>query len=295
MCMQADVAATGLGASGAPSKFSAAGSGVGPASAEAAARWGPTRGRGSNIDGMHASRQDEDIEDMRPTAFQQVQSRAEDIVCLRNSRQYVTRQQMPMSGSSNGGSTKAAPPPPPPPAAVASPPSIAPPSGSPPGAGNTVAAAPSDSQKELIHQLLNLAVKQINSVNASIGKDTDTPKGTSRDAEDTDVAKTTNGDARRDLPPPSNPNVQGTPRKGAWDSDLDSLAQASPKLPHGAARRSEHDELPQRYQRSAVESGRDVDVDLTGSQRLGLMDSEWLPQRGSTTSGQGARRSSSDS
>mmetsp|Transcript_27727 Transcript_27727/g.52174 ORF Transcript_27727/g.52174 Transcript_27727/m.52174 type:complete len:1142 (+) Transcript_27727:67-3492(+) len=56
-----------------------------------------------------------------PTAFQQVQSRAEDIVCLRSSQRYITRQQMPMSGTAPAASDPS----------VAPPPAAAPPASSP--------------------------------------------------------------------------------------------------------------------------------------------------------------------
>jgi len=71
-----------------------------------------------------------------PSTFQQVQSRAEDIVCLRSSQRYVTRQQTPLVGAV---------------------PSQKPPTSDTEGAKR-------EPQKELVEKLLYLAVKQINSV-----------------------------------------------------------------------------------------------------------------------------------
>lgn len=64
--------------------------------------------------------------EQEPTAFQQVQSRAEDIVCLRSSQRYVTRQQMPMTGTAPAASvvadpSPAVPPSTPPPTPLAAP------------------------------------------------------------------------------------------------------------------------------------------------------------------------------
>jgi len=87
-----------------------------------------------------------------PSAFQQVQSRAEDIMCLRSSRGYVTRQQLPISVPAQSQSQ-----------AHSSSSSSSRRRGAPAGGQDGPAR---ETQKELVEKLLYLAVQQINSVKA---------------------------------------------------------------------------------------------------------------------------------
>lgn len=202
-----------------------------------------------------------------PTAFQQVQSRAEDIVCLRSS--YVSRQQMPMTGSSP----------------------------SPPG-GTAGDAGGQEAQKELVERLLYLAVQQINSVKADSSVSDKTSAGTlgaailrqsracsGQTAEQQLCAGGVRGQSeggaervgaygdlhrsgdthweeeesstkevepwegcsdhmQRELPPPSNPNVEGTPRRacrefvtGFGEQDCEKYTPV-PLFPLGVGRQS---------------------------------------------------------
>eukprot|EP00928_Gymnodinium_smaydae_P092153 TRINITY_DN7596_c0_g1_i3.p1 TRINITY_DN7596_c0_g1~~TRINITY_DN7596_c0_g1_i3.p1 ORF type:complete len:307 (-),score=80.64 TRINITY_DN7596_c0_g1_i3:314-1153(-) len=169
-------------------------------SPETAAR---TRG-GSFPPGRLQLPEDQDVD--MPTAHQQVQSRAEDVVCLRRHERYVRRQQMPMGGpapGSGGGSSGGG-------GSAASAPYVRGGAGAGGGdpaaaaaaaalsasqAGTSAGASPqSDSQKKLVEKLLYLAVMQINSVSAGpSGADGGSPK--ERSAAAADAAGLGSGDA----------------------------------------------------------------------------------------------------
>lgn len=90
-----------------------------------------------------------------PTLFQQVQSRAEDIACLRKSLRYVTRQQMPIPGTTEAVDESS-----PSPALGTSPSSTEVESASALGEGQPTGRR--ESQKELVERLLHMAVQRIN-------------------------------------------------------------------------------------------------------------------------------------
>lgn len=134
-----------------------------------------------------------------PSAFQQIQSRAEDIVCLRSSRGYVTRQQLPLSDLGNAPVSQGL--------------------GVPGDLGHFKDTEKKTTQEEMVEKLLHLAVMQINSVQAG------PPVGGTAPA-DAEVSRMGNyrssivappGPSKvyqgsAEAPPPSNPNVQTTPR-----------------------------------------------------------------------------------
>merc|ERR1712039_1049714 len=102
-------------------------------------------------------------------AFQELQRRAEDIVCLRSSSSYVSRQQNVPARADHGQDAHSTP-------AIAS--------------NGSNAENSKESQKELMDKLLYLAVMQINSVKPGTGGgdiDTGTSKRTPKSS-DADVA-----------------------------------------------------------------------------------------------------------